>query len=65
MAYAAFRLDYRGRLYLFVVQSGHQDFRDAMPIYISHGRFQAASACATSFEVTLIAEASPVLGVVY
>ena len=37
---------------LAVRRSGHQDFRDAMPIYISHGRFQAASACATSFEVT-------------
>jgi len=30
----------RWRLYLFVVQSGHQDFRDAMPIYISRGRFR-------------------------
>src|SRR5262249_59931127 len=39
-------------LYLFVVQSGHQEFRDAMPIYISRGRSRRPVHAQPSFEVT-------------
>src|SRR5262249_29650240 len=49
----------RWRLYLFVVQSGHQDFRDAMPIYISRGRFRRPLRAQPYFRSPLIAEKSP------
>src|SRR5215831_9281496 len=55
----------RWGLYLFVVQSGHQEFRDAMPIYISRGRFRRPVHAQPHLRSPLIAEGSPVLGVVY
>src|SRR5262249_19725719 len=49
----------RWRLYLFVVQSGHQDLRDAMPIYISRRRFRRPVRAQPHFRSPLIAEKSP------